>query len=672
MSERGPMDAYVTFLERKARMGEGSGFEPLWLPDFLFPFQRALVEWAVRRGRAAIFADCGLGKTPMQLVWAENVVRKTNRPVLVLTPLAVGAQTAAEAEKFGIAAARSRDGKHSGAAIVVTNYEKLHLFDPADFAGVVCDESSILKHFKGATQQAVTAFMMRTPYRLLCTATAAPNDYVELGTSSEALGDMGQVDMLGRFFKQDPKIHTLNERGRRQKAAMKGERIEHRMVVSGTGSSWRLKGHAATPFWRWVCSWARACRKPSDLGFKDEGFILPPLTTRHHVIEARTLADGMLFSRPAFGLQEEREERRRSLEERCAFAAQLVDKHDTSIIWCHLNVEGDTLERMIPNALQVSGATSEEESELALSWFKGERCICNERAFAHKLAAWRRGRPDTGGTTTDRIELSGSPPPSSTSRSIGRSGSSISPPITEPTGSDTCAPQNSEQRFIDSAERGMQPTRTFAARPSRQRKSTGRDTRRPDSSGNSRGTEYQSTPTGASPQADAGSAVGIHRLETIGISGSTSITVTTPEDSADSSAHRAISGSASSEIAPSGSSAQPCICGHRGGPRRLISKAKIFGFGINLQSCAHVVTFADHSYEQYYQAVRRCWRFGQTRPVTVDVISAEGEQYVRENMARKAQAADAMFEELVAHMNEAQRLERSSEVEERVEVPAWL
>jgi hypothetical protein len=188
---------YRKFLATKMQDDSYSGFDPIWMPSFLFDFQRALVDWALRKGKAAIFADCGLGKTPMQLVWAENVVLKTGRPVLILTPLAVGPQTVAEGEKFGIEAKRSRDGKHSG-GIVVTNYEKLHLFDSADFAGVVCDESSILKHFSGATQKAVTRFMLKIPYRLLCTATAAPNDYIELGTSSEALGELGYTDMLSR------------------------------------------------------------------------------------------------------------------------------------------------------------------------------------------------------------------------------------------------------------------------------------------------------------------------------------------------------------------------------------------------------------------------------------------------------------------------------------------
>ena len=281
---------YGEFLRQKSQGGADSGFTPVWMPDFLFDFQRELVEWAVRKGRAAIFADCGLGKTPMGLTWASNVARKTGKPVLYLTPLAVASQTVREAEKFGIEARQSKDGAHAG-HIVVANYERLHYFSSSDFGGVVCDESSVLKSFAGERRGEITAFMRQVPYRLLQTATAAPNDYIELGTSSEALGYMGHMDMLNRFFKND-----LNNSAQ---GRMRGEVIK-----------WRLKGHAETPFWRWVCSWARAIRRPSDLGFNDDGFLLPPLHEVEHLVEANSLAAGMLFALPAVGLKEQREERR--------------------------------------------------------------------------------------------------------------------------------------------------------------------------------------------------------------------------------------------------------------------------------------------------------------------------------------------------------------------------
>ena len=181
---------YQEFLDSKSHLGTFDGFDPIFMPNFLFDFQKHLIDWSIRKGRSAIFADCGLGKTPMQLVWAENITRKTNKPVLIVTPIAVGHQTIREGEKFGIECRRSVDGSATG-KITVTNYERLHLFNSNDFIGAVCDESSILKNFNGARKAVVTEFMRRLPYRLLCTATAAPNDYIELGTSSEALGEMG-------------------------------------------------------------------------------------------------------------------------------------------------------------------------------------------------------------------------------------------------------------------------------------------------------------------------------------------------------------------------------------------------------------------------------------------------------------------------------------------------
>jgi hypothetical protein len=322
---------YGAFLLAKSQAGADSGFAPVWMPDALIDFQQSLAEWAIRKGRAANMADCGLGKTLMGLTWASNVARKTGKPVLYLTPVAVAPQTIREGEKFGIECRHSRDGNSSG-HIVVTNYEKLHLFSAADFSGVVCDESSILKSFAGQRRGEITSFMRKVPYRLLQTATAAPNDYIELGTSSEALGYMGYMDMLNRFFKND-----LNNSAQ---GRMRGEVIK-----------WRLKGHAEQPFWRWVCSWARATRRPSDLGFDDARFVLPPLHEVEHLIEVNSLADGMLFALPAVGLKEQREERRRTVQERCEKVASLVNHTgQPAIVWCHLNDEGDLLEKLIPAA----------------------------------------------------------------------------------------------------------------------------------------------------------------------------------------------------------------------------------------------------------------------------------------------------------------------------------
>lgn len=304
----------------------------------------------------------------MALTWCENVLRHTNKPVLIVTPIAVGMQFESEGEKFGIECHVSRDGKPRP-NITITNYERLHLFDPQDYVGVVCDESGILKHFSGATQKAVTRFLLKTPYRLLCTATPSPNDYTELGTSSEALGHLSYSDMLSRFFvMDDKKRHRMDVKlAREARAGKHFAKLAYR--VAQQIGMWRLKGHAEIPFWKWVCSWARACRMPSDLGFPDDGFVLPELIERDHIIDPKNPAEGMLFVLPAFGLGEEREERRRTLWERCEFVADLVDHDESAIIWCHMNSEGDLLEKIIPDAIQVKGANTEEEKEEAYRAF---------------------------------------------------------------------------------------------------------------------------------------------------------------------------------------------------------------------------------------------------------------------------------------------------------------
>lgn len=452
---------YQDFLAGKADFGANDGFEPISLPPFLFDFQVALTEWAIRKGRAAIFADCGLGKTPMQLVWADNVVRHTNKPVLILTPLSVSVQTLAEAAKFGIEAHRARPDSITP-AIHVTNYEQLHKFNASDFSGVVCDESSILKNFDGVYKSQITEFMRVVPYRLLATATAAPNDWDELGTSSEALGYLGYMDMLKRFFTNNQNSAALG-RGRFQR------------------DEWRLKGHAEIPFWRWVASWARAARKPSDLGFDDNGFRLPDLIEQHTEIEANMPRQGMLFDVEAVNFFEEREVTRRTITERCEAVADKVSEHDVSVVWCHLNDEATLLRKIIPNSLEVGGKDSDEKKEDAINWF-------------------------VNGT----------------------------------------------------------------------------------------------------------------------------------------------------------------------GKRVLISKPKIFGFGLNFQHCNHATYFPTHSYEQYYQAVRRLWRFGQKHSVTIDLIDTKGGQRVRENLIRKSEAADKMFANMVAHMNEALHIGATDQSTRKVIVPSWL
>lgn len=457
------MSAYAEFLVRKAQSGTRDGFEPTHMPDHLFGFQRHLVDWSVRQGRGAVFADCGMGKTPVALAWAQNVRRHTGKPVLIVAPLAVSFQTEGEGRKFGVDVATSRNGTVR-ADVTATNYERLELFDPDDFGGVVCDESSAIKAFDGKRRAIVTEFLRTVPYRLLCTATAAPNDWIELGTSSEALGHLGHMDMLSRFFTN--KQRSSSTIGGRWRAR--------------AGDQWRLKGHAEEPFWRWVTSWARAARRPSDLGFDDDGFVLPALDRREHVLTARAPKDGVLFDVPAVGLAEEREEARRSIVERCELAAELLADASPGVAWCQLNDEGRLLTRLIPGAVEVAGFDPVDAKE-------------------EKLAAFGRG-----------------------------------------------------------------------------------------------------------------------------------------------------------EI------------------RVLVTKPLIGAWGLNWQHCHRMTYFPNHSYEQLYQAVRRCWRFGQEHPVRVDVVTTEGGRSTLENLERKAAQADRMFDALTFHMNDALAVSRGDVHEKTVEVPAWV
>lgn len=329
--EQNQLPDYDAFLESKRITAKPVGFEAADIRDSLFDFQRDIVRWATRRGRAAIWAGTGLGKTAMQLEWADQVANHTHGNVLILCPLAVAEQTHGEAEKFGIPGADvRRDG--SACRITITNYEMMHKLDPADYAGVVLDESSILKAFDGATRKAITEFCQQIHYRLSCTATPAPNDHVELGTQCEFLGIMSRTEMLATFFTHD----------------------------GGETSIWRLKKHAVERFWEWVASWAVLITKPSDLGYEDRGFRLPPLHHHSHVVAAEWSADN-LFPVEAQTLQERRGARRDSLEQRCMMAADLANGSDSQwLIWCDLNDESERLTALIDGAVEVAGRHSDE------------------------------------------------------------------------------------------------------------------------------------------------------------------------------------------------------------------------------------------------------------------------------------------------------------------------
>jgi hypothetical protein len=435
--------SYQEFIASKRHVTGQFGFDPVWMPEMAFDFQRHVIEKAVRKGRMGIFEDTGLGKTLQQVAVAENIVRKTNGRVLILTPLAVAFQFLSEAEKIGVDdIEHTKDGKHSK-KIVVCNYERLHHLDPDDFECVMLDESSILKNFQGRIRDQIVAFIKRVKYRFLATATPSPNDFIELGNSSEALGYMGYMDMLGKFFKSNQNSVDSNNRN--------------------IGEKFYLKPHAERDFFAWVNQWSVMVKMPSDLGYSNDGYDLPPLNTVKHVVKnAKTWRiDGQesMFAMPAKTMTEVREEQKLTVTERCEKAAELANGK-TSVYWCNLNDEGDLLADIDPDAVQIKGGMSiDKKEELLVAFANGE---------------------------------------------------------------------------ID----------------------------------------------------------------------------------------------------------------------RLITKPKMTSMGLNWQHCNHTVYFPTWSYEQYYQSIRRFWRFGQKREVTCDLVISEGQERVIEALQQKMDKAIALYENLVAHANQ--------------------
>lgn len=325
---------YDQFVQHKRRAEVATGHQPGDLNEHLFDFQHAIVSWAVRRGRAAIFADTGLGKTLMQLSWADEVASHTGGMVLVLAPLAVSEQTIEQGAHFGIDVRRVPHGGSPGApGVWITNYERMDSIDFTALRGLVLDESSILKSHDGKTRQRIIDAAQGVPYRLSCTATPSPNDFEELGNQCEFLGVMSRTEMLATYFVND----------------------------TGDTGTWRLKGWGASKFWEWMGTWAVVLRNPSDLGFDGSRYELPPLQYFEHVVETNQLGDD-LFSRPAMGLSERRKAQRDSIEQRCKALAEVVnaDTDEPWLIWCHLNDEADLLAELIPGAVNVQGSDSPE------------------------------------------------------------------------------------------------------------------------------------------------------------------------------------------------------------------------------------------------------------------------------------------------------------------------
>jgi len=434
--------SYRNFIESKKHLIGDFGFNPIWFPDEIFDFQKEIVNRAVCRGRMAIFADTGLGKTRIQLTIAKNIVNKTNGNVLILTPLAVAFQFVDEANKIGIDDIEySKNGKYSK-KIVVCNYERLHFFDSNHFECVICDESSILKNFDGKTKSLITSFMKKIKYRFLSTATPSPNDYIELGTSSEALGYLGYMDMLGRYFSNNQNSVDSNNRN--------------------IGNKWYLKPHAENDFFSWVNQWAIMIKKPSDLGFSDDMYKLPKLDTETHIVKNQSLIDingqVQMFTPIAKTMSEVRHEQKQTIGDRCIRAVELA-KDKTSVYWVNFNQESSIINDLDKDAVEIKGSMSIDKKEEILV------------AFAN------------------------------------------------------------------------------------------------------------------------------------------------------------------------------------GQLQRIITKAKMTGMGLNWQHCNHSVFFPTWSYEQYYQAIRRFWRFGQKRDVLIDIVISDGQSRVMDSLKEKTQKAIELYENLTSSVN---------------------
>jgi len=451
---------YHSFLAKKRHEITDSGFDAIYIPDMAFDFQKEIITRAVNRGRMAVFADTGLGKTLIQIAIAQNVVQHTNGNVLILTPLAVAFQFLIEAEKMGIEGVEySKDGKHTK-KIVVCNYERLHYFDSKEFSGVILDESSILKNFDGKIKSQVTAFVKKISYRFLSTATPSPNDYIELGTSSEALGYLGYMDMLGRFFKNN----------------------QNSSDTKNIGEKFYLKPHAEKDFFSWVNSWAIMCKMPSDLGFSNDRYILPELIVKKHTVENQSLVDingqTQMFTPIAKSMAEVRHEQKQTEQQRCEKAVELAGEK-TSVYWCNTNNESTILKGLDKEAVEIIGSQSIEKKEEILIAFS------------------------------------------------------------------------------------------------------------------------------------------------------------------------------------------------RGEIKRLITKAKITGMGLNWQHCNHSVFFPTWSYEQYYQAIRRFWRFGQNKDVTIDLVISDGQTRVLEALEQKTKKAIELHKNLTENVNKSVSI-NPKEFDKQIIKPSFL
>jgi len=597
---------YQEFVKGKAIRAIPTGISvlPENLNPMLYDFQRDMVRWALKKGRACLFCDCGLGKTPMQLAWADQVPGR----VLILAPLAVAQQTCREGQKFGIDVTYARHSVDE--RITITNYEMLEHFNPADYTGIILDESSILKSYDGKFRNQIIDSFKSTPFKLACTATPAPNDHMELGNHAEFMGVLSRTEMLSTFFVHD----------------------------GGDTSQWRLKGHAAKDFWQWVCSWAVMIRKPSDLGYDDGAFVLPPLEMHQHIVEALSTPEGALFALEATTLQERQQARKGTTQERCQAVADIV-----------LTSNGN----------------------------------CDELAACGNQNIKKTGSDACGKIQNTGIESrpSDQEPLKKTQYICG----SIER-LTEPSG---IAPENNRTQSTQGDANYMRPMNPSGLKQDQKFEIGKTPIQGSGLTSESKSMDLPQTHMTNYSDLRAGSAQSAEPMTqgTEGEGDSTSTTVTQPGKSEDCSAQTVISALENSEttkrplppqwliwcnlnneadtvekmipgsvqVAGSDSNdakVQAVLDFQSGKIRVLISKPSIFGYGLNLQSCHHVAFLGlSDSYEQFYQAVRRTYRFGQKRTVNCHIVTSDIEGAVVANIQRKEADAARMAMEMVSHMH---------------------
>lgn len=627
-------EAYNDFLATKAMRSPSEGFEANSVNAALFPFQRQIVRWALAKGRAALFEDCGLGKSIQQLEWAKQVSEHAVGKVLILAPLAVAGQTVREADRFGYHAVYRKTAAEIGdEPIVVTNYERLGAFLPWAGVGVVIDESGILKSYDGATRTLITESFRDTRYKLACTATPAPNDFMELGNHAEFLGVMRREEMLATFFTHD----------------------------GGDTAKWRLKGHAEKEFWRWVCGWAVMIRKPSDLGYEDGAFTLPALTLEQHMVAADhdTAKDrGMLFNLEAQTLGERRDARRATIAQRVKLAAEIVEKSWIESKSKHTTKPTDSRTGTRSSLVEKSGTkkTLSESAPAPESISRKSRQKSNVKKSAFIERSLATDFATICAADTQKNEKSLSPSIGEDGQSAPRlNGTGTSGPSTESHSNSMtpCLPCN----VVDAPYAGaIQPT------------------------------ESVSLSTTVTPQVPSG---GFYVVPATSESESSATAqsecraqwiiwcnLNAEAEAMQSAIHGAVNVQGSDSAEQKERAILDFISGRT---RVLVSKPSIFGYGLNLQNCSNVIFLGlSDSYESLYQSLRRVYRFGQTRPVVCHVVISELEGAVLLNIKRKEADATRMANEMVKHMSEIQNLNPTArmtiayEPETKIAFPTWL